>query len=108
MSDRPKSVRINGETFAIRYRRFTKKEEAVGQCLYDKSLIEVDPRQTHVNLRDTVLHEILHAVLAKQGHTGSCFSDNETEERYVSALATGLAGVFQDNPDLACWLIEQE
>jgi len=105
---RPKRVRINGEEFAIRYRRFKVSEKALGVCLYQHSRLEIATPQTAVNLRDTVLHEIMHAILAKQGHTGSCFDSDETEERYISALATGVIGVLQDNPELAAWLIEEQ
>jgi hypothetical protein len=43
----------------------------------------------------------MHAVLHMQGRE----SGGEVEEEYVRALATGLTGVFQDNPELAAWLI---
>ncbi len=102
---RPRKVRVNGEDFSIRYRRFEDKEKAVGQLLYQKSRIEVATGQSSINTRDTLLHEIMHAILVKQGHIGGCFEDS-TEEKYVNALATGVIGVLQDNPDLALWLIE--
>lgn len=53
--------------------------------------------------RDTLLHEVMHAILAQQGRTTF---GNEEEELYVRALATGLMGVLQDNPDFAQWLIQ--
>lgn len=103
---RPTKVRVNGEDFSIKYRRFEDKEKAVGQLLYKKSKIEIATGQTPLNVKDTVLHEIMHAILVKQGHIGGCFED-ETEEKYVNALSTGIVGVLQDNPELAEWLIEQ-
>lgn len=102
---RPRRVRINGEEFAIRYRKFLAKEKAVGLCRYQESRLEIATGQTEFNTRDTVLHEIIHAILVKQGHTGSCFED-ETEERYVNAIASGVIGVLQDNPEFAQWLVE--
>ena len=105
---RPERVRINGEEFAVVFRRFLAKEKALGTCDYKKSLIEIATGQTPVNTRDTVLHEIMHGILVKQGHVGSCFDNDSTEERYVNALATGVIGVLQDNPDLARWLIEPQ
>ena len=77
--------------------------EASGLCDYDKAAITIVSKQTPFNVRDTVLHETFHAILSQQGRTS--FGD-ATEELYVRALATGLMGVLQDNPQLAQWLIE--
>lgn len=104
---RPSKVRVNGETFRIRYRTFTEKEGNVGTCLHKDSVLEIATGQTPFNTRDTVLHEIMHALLVKQGHTGKCF-ESVTEERYVNALATGVIGVLHDNPELAAWLIHRK
>jgi hypothetical protein len=98
-------VRVNGEEFSIRYRKFAVKEQTLGQCVYREARIEVATGQTPFNARDTLLHEIMHAILVKQGHIGGCFKDS-TEEKYVNALATGVMGVLQDNPDVARWLVE--
>ena len=104
----PQRVRINGEQFSIRFRKFSPKESltSCGLMHYDESRIEVASGQTPFNMKDTLLHEIMHAILAKQGHCGGCFDRTSTEEKYVLALATGVMGVLQDNPDLAQWLIE--
>jgi hypothetical protein len=102
---RPRRVRIGGEEFAIRFRKFTDADKAVGLCIYKESRLEIATGQTPFNERDTVLHEIMHGILVKQGHTGKCFA-NSTEERYVNPLASGVIGVLQDNPELARWLIE--
>jgi Zn-dependent peptidase ImmA (M78 family) len=102
---RPSRVRVGGHEFTIRYRKFADKEKALGLCIYKDARVEIATGQTPFDTRDTVLHEIMHALLAKQGHVGSCFK-NETEERYVNALASGVVGVLQDNPELAKWLIE--
>lgn len=98
-------MRINGEDFKIRYRKFAPSENAIGQCVYKKALIEVGAGQTPFNTRDILLHEIMHALLVKQGHIGKCFGDS-TEEKFVNALASGVISVLQDNLDLALWLIE--
>ena len=47
---------------------------------------------------DTVLHEILHA-LCWHYHLDL----GDAEERVVTCLATGLAQVMSDNPELADW-----
>ena len=103
---RPRRIRINGADFAVRFRKFTTREGKMGICLHKPARLEIATGMTPFDQRDTMLHEVMHALLVKQGHTGSCFDKDETEEKYVNALATGIVGVLQDNPDFAQWLIE--
>lgn len=77
--------------------------DASGLCRYEQAVIDCVTKQTPFNARDTLLHETFHAILAQQGRTTF---GNEEEELYVRALATGLMGVLQDNPEFAEWLIE--
>jgi len=51
---------------------------------------------------DTVIHEVLHAIWFSKGISG----DKADEEDIVTPLATGLAQVIRDNPDLIKWLQE--
>lgn len=102
---KPRRVRINGGDFTIKYRKFSDKEGTIGHCFYQKALIEVSSEQTPFNTRDILLHEIMHAILVRQGHVGKCFG-NSTEEKFVNALASGVVSVLQDNTELALWLIE--
>lgn len=53
------------------------------------------------DLKDTVLHEVLHAIRQSQGREYG----GEVEEDYVRSLATGLTVVLRDNPEFAKWLI---
>lgn len=71
-----------------------------GECDYDKAVIKVRDGLNDFSRKDTLLHEIMHAILHQQGRN----DDPEEEERYVRALATGVIAVFQDNPRLAAWL----
>lgn len=38
------------------------RERAMGQVIYQRKLIEIDPRQTSREYLDTLLHEGLHAI----------------------------------------------
>ena len=98
----PKAVRIAGRQWAIRRRRTSTLVDCVGLCHYDKGVIDVALSQTPFDTRDTTLHEVLHAILLNAGFQRS----TDEEERYVLALATGLTGVLQDNPEFAKWLIQ--
>lgn len=102
---RPTKVRVNGAEFKIKYRKFAESEKALGLCRYKEARLEIATGQTQFDTKDTVLHEILHAILSKQGHSGRCF-ENALEEKYVNPIATGVIGILQDNPELARWLIE--
>lgn len=50
---------------------------------------------------NTIIHELLHAVLSVQGHTF------KNEEKVVDSIANGLMLLIEDNPHLFEWLIEQ-
>jgi len=71
-----------------------------GQFNLDEFAIDIRKGLSPFETRDTVLHEIFHAILFSQGREYG----GEVEELFVRALATGLTGVLQDNPDLANWL----
>lgn len=51
--------------------------------------------------KDTVLHEVFHAIRWGQGRLYGA----KVEEDYIRSLATGLIGVLQDNPEFAKWLL---
>lgn len=92
------AVRILGRIWRI---KFVKGLSTDGLCEYGKATLKVRTGMDLHDRKDTVLHELMHAVLYQQGRE---YGD-EVEETYVRALATGLIGVFQDNPDLAAWLV---
>lgn len=95
---RPLSVRVNGRDYKIRRLPI----EDSGECDYNKAVITASSHLDPFDLRDAVLHEVMHAVLYQQGRENA----GPVEELYVRALATGIVGVFQDNPQFAAWLAE--
>jgi hypothetical protein len=100
---RPRALRIGGREWRIRFRKLASMGDAYGLTHYDKGLLDIANGQAPFDTRDTVLHEAMHAILAQQGRTSF---GSEEEELYVRALATGLMGVLQDNPEFAKWLIQ--
>ena len=54
------------------------------------------------NLRDTLLHEVLHACW----HTASLSSSAADEEEVCSRLSTVLLSVLRENPQLVEFLVE--
>jgi hypothetical protein len=96
----PRSLKVNGRDIQIRLRSPSRLPDALGLFHSMKSLIELRKGQEDQELRDTLLHEVLHALLHTQGREYG----GDIEEMYVRAIASGLIGVFQDNPELLQWL----
>lgn len=100
MSRRPKSIRLGARDYRFRYRRGASMPDVLGLCHNDRALIDIRAGQLPIDEKDTVLHEVLHAILNCQGREYG----GEVEETYVRALATGLVVALQDNPEFAQWL----
>lgn len=82
------------------YRLTTKKHrKTLGLTDWNKGTINVNPGQQPFDLRDTLLHEVMHAIRFQQGHDTAA-----KEEPYVQSLATGLIAVFDANPELAAYI----
>ena len=86
----PGHLRILGKTWEVAEapEDFTDS----GSCSRDYQKIVVSTAQPIDNVKDTLLHEVLHAV-------DYCMATKLTEDQ-VAALATGLLAVFLDNPEL--------
>jgi hypothetical protein len=87
-----------------RYRvNFIEREEGggdCGECLYNVCTIEVATGfQCLEQQRDTLLHEVLHAVDHEMNGLGGAL-----RERHIRALATGLYAVLRQNPALVAFL----
>ena len=91
------NVRILGRKFKIEVKDL---HDMYGQCDKAAAVIAVDPDQDEFSFKDTLLHEIMHAILHQQGSTHSY----KLEESFVRPLATGIMTVMQDNPKLAAML----
>lgn len=61
-----------------------------------------NPPFPDVELINTIVHELLHAIVSVQGDH---FEDDQ-EEKIVRCMANGLIELIQDNPHLFEWLIE--
>ena len=65
----------------------------------DKGINRIDHPQSPFIVADETLYEILHALWADRR-----LPDRASEERAVTELAQGLAGVFRDNPGLLTYI----
>lgn len=89
----PPVLRLGGKDWRLRRRKLP---DALGLSDEATRTITVHPGQDRIEELDTVLHELFHSILRSQGRE----YDMVPEETYVRALATGLAGALNDNPDL--------
>ena len=97
---RPESVRVLGKTFTVTLepaRALNRLE--VGLCDEHTQTITVLEGLHPEDERETLLHEVLHAV----DHAMHC----ELSEHQVSALSRGLLAVLIDNPAFGAWLLER-
>ena len=86
----PGQLRILGKTWEVAEAPVDFTDS--GSCSRDHQKIVVSTAQPLDNVKDTLLHEVLHAV-------DYCMATKLTEDQ-VAALATGLLVVFLDNPKL--------
>ena len=75
--------------------------EALGQTKLDKLTIQIDPNYPEQIIKETLLHECLHAVLR-----GTYIVSDETEEKLVSIMSPALMLLVKDNPDLKKYLFD--
>lgn len=104
MSDLPKIVHIG----PIDYRVKTNRAELFGETDNSQTVITLTARQSPPSMRDTLLHEVLHAALWCSGATHVLDLGDETEEHLIRFLAPWLLGVIRANPDLIDFLRESE
>lgn len=71
----------------------------LGLTHWNECIVDILEGQHPLEERDTVLHEFIH-VVDKVMECG-------LSERQVTVLAHGLAGIFQDNPKFAAYVIEK-
>jgi hypothetical protein len=98
----PRSVKIGYRTFRLQVRPASEMDEhnALGMCRKDEGEIWLHDGLDRQQGAETTLHEILHAVWYAM-----CLPAKTDEEKAVTALAKGLAGVFRDNAEAIKWIL---
>lgn len=92
----PTEVRIVGRTYAI---EFIDGFHLAGECSNGKQRIKIESGNASSYERDTVLHEILHAIDYNM--------QSKMNERQVATMASGLLAVLQENPSLVEYLLDK-
>lgn len=96
----PEYVKLGGQTWQLRRTSIESDLNLFGRTKVRHSLIEIDNDQSPGQERDTVLHELLHAIAS----VIQVFADPGEEERAVSAISPWLLSLVRDNPELIAYL----
>ena len=91
----PAYVDILGKQYRIVSKKLKNK---FGTCDYSQSLIKINSGSDEEQMRDTILHECIHAIDHEL--------DTGMKERQVRLLATGLLHWMRANPSVLAALIE--
>jgi hypothetical protein len=100
---RPSAVTVLGRRVRLQWKKKESMKDCVGEWHAVRGRVDIRRGQLPVDEADTVLHELMHAILHHQGREG----DVEQEEVYVRALATGTLMLLRTNPELAEWLLRE-
>ena len=73
--------------------------EKLGLCMYNEAQVIIKEGQLPLEEANTILHEFLHVI--------DNIMDLELSEHQITTVATGLMGLFQDNPSFAKFIIKQ-
>jgi hypothetical protein len=108
----PKTVQIGPLLWRITtsladYQAFalSENDKALGFCRLEDLTIVIKPSIPTVLKQETLLHEVLHAIVATQGGVVPTAKGSELEEAFVSATSPMLLLVLRDNPDLVAFLL---
>ncbi len=98
----PRSIKVGHRRFEVINwdDKAAGAENAWGDCRTEPPTIRIAKGRTRPDRAETMIHEVLHA----------CWiglpSEKVSEEQVVTILATNLATVWADNPDLVEWISE--
>jgi hypothetical protein len=100
-------IYVSPHWFEVKYQKdLAKNAGATGTCAEDEQYILIDPELGATVMRETMLHEILHAVW-HQTELDNRYSNDE-EEKIVWTLAPRLLALIRENPDLMTFLMEPD
>lgn len=112
MTNRPTKVVVGPHPYRIVYsdsrvvRLSDDTDSSYGECDTKQALITIDPGQSSTMIRDTVIHEILHAAMSLIGVGEDPGIDRDAEERIVLRLSPVLLQLVRDKR-LVAWLQEE-
>ena len=97
-------VDILGHRFRIAHSCDLSDEE-LGRCETTHQVLVINERQGGDSIRDTLLHEVQHAIANLVGFTPS--ESAPPEEDYIARMTTGLRCVMLQNPAFCQWVFSR-
>lgn len=112
MTNKPTSIKVGWKDIRIEYVDPTFKKNNAdfwGQFVARKGLIEIQKEAQGDDLANTLLHEVIHAIVynSSLNSEGGALEDPKDEEQVVNSMTNHLMALFKDNPWLLDWLKEQ-
>jgi hypothetical protein len=102
VNKRPERIKIISKRFTIEYVKEGEGEldvDHAGECRTMEQRILIEEGQKPDTQKDTVFHEVLHAISDEMGL--------ELTEEQVSGGAKGVLAVLMDNPSFARYLLRK-
>jgi hypothetical protein len=107
---RPRHIKIGPFRYAVEYTdsptSIIVANDDAGRCIHDSCKIIINSTMHPAMVRESVFHEMLHAVTNTTG-VASALGD-EKEEATVTTLSATLLDVLRRNPGLVRYLTESE
>lgn len=99
---RPKKLKIRNEKYDVvsRSKSWGDYHQAYGMIKYNDKLIQLAEDQAPAEMANTLLHEMLHAII----HEYEIGIDGRSEERIVRTITDALTEAFSANPNLVTWI----
>jgi len=112
MAEKPIGIKVGWKDLKIEYVDPTFKKNNAdfwGQFVARKGLIEIQREAQGDDLANTLLHEVLHAIVysSSLNSEGGALEEDKHEEQVVNSVTNHLMAVFKDNPWFLDWLKEQ-
>jgi len=105
----PKTFMLSGKVWNITLDDRLDDDDELGNCHGYRCSVSYSKLQDSQQLRDTILHECLHAICYENG-LASDFKDTPaliSEETVVRRLATSFLHLIRDNPKLVAFWTEK-
>lgn len=99
----PFTYKVTSDRHDMNQRCRDESTDLLGHCDRRMGVISVEPQQSLEQKRDTLLHEVLHAITDMTGIEAEM--SNELEEQIVRRLSPVLLEVLRKNPKLVAFLV---
>lgn len=110
MASRPTQVKIGASAYSLviskpKWNMVPEQEKVAGYTDLHSHTIYVDPSMSDANIKNTALHEVLHALFDDSGATWP-LPYEEMEETIIRILTPRLAAFIRENPEFMEWVSE--